>query len=307
MRFATLRVLVPSLFAFALSAAACHDEAAPPAVKRLAPTVPGPVAALESPALRPAADGGVSSTVVTVAKDDAGHAVAVVPVAPAAPGAAAAPAAAAADADAEPPDDGPGEFVLPPTFDGRMVYGRHLAAQGKTDDAVVAFQGALVLRPASERPHVEMARAYLDAGDLRSARAHADLAVAATPTSSSAWNTRGRVLFVARETSMAIESFTRATQADGDNAYAWNNLGLALMADKHWDEAIAALEVATGLAHPEPYMFANLGEAYEKAGRIAEARTAYQAGARHRSSESRAALLRLGELKAEADGAQSAQ
>jgi len=282
MRFAQLRPLYRSLLAlgFAAGLVGC-DGADKPAVKKLAQAA----AVDEKPAPVPA-----PTPVVAASAPDAGmvpHAAAVVepPTEP---------KATEGSIDEAPP------IVLPATFDERMQLGKKLAKKGQTDDALVAFEGASALNPGSERPHIEMARVLIAAGEMKPARVHADQATALAPTSSAAWNTKGRICFAEKEFDSSIYAFTKATQANGDNAFAWNNLGLALIAKENWDDAIVALETATGLPRPEPYMFANLGSAYEHAGRVAEARTAYKQGAARGSAESRKGLERIEELKASA-------
>jgi Flp pilus assembly protein TadD len=275
MRFAKLRPVFSSLVAIGFAATVGCGGDDKPAVKKLEPA---PVAS--EPAL---------PTAAVLRPDAGGHPVAVAPVET---GPVAEPVA---KIDEAPPID------LPPTFEERMAMGKRFARKGNLDLAVVAFESAAALSPASEKPHIEMARALIAAGDLKTARQNADQAVALAPGSSAAWNTKGRIQFAEKETDAAIYDFTRATQATGDNAYAWNNLGLALMSLEKWDDAVTALETATGLPQPQPYMFANLGLAYENAGRVVEARSAYKAGTAHGSTESRQALLRLDDLKASAE------
>jgi tetratricopeptide (TPR) repeat protein len=252
---------------------ACSDGARPPEVKRLeAPRT----ASAALPETMPAA----------MAPPDAGGVAVTSP-----------PDAAAAATTATMPDEPP-VLTLPPTFDARMQLGRRLARQGKREEAISAYMGALALQPASERPHLEMARLLLEGGDPRSARLHADQAIGLAPTSSSAWNTKGRVLFVEKEYDAAAYAFTKATEHNGENHYAWNNLGLVLMAQSKWDDAILALETATGLPDPETYMWINLGTAYERANRLVDARGAYRHGLARGSADARKALLRLDEAKA---------
>src|SRR5262249_19983517 len=150
----------------------------------------------------------------------------------------------------------------------------------------------------SERPYLEMARLRIGAGESKAARVDADQAVALAPTSSAAWNTKGRVLFVEKEYDSAVYAFSKATEHNGDNAYAWNNLGLVLMAQAKWADAIVAFETATGLPNPETYMWINLGTAYEPASRVVDARGAYKKAAARGSAEARRALGRLDEASA---------
>src|SRR5215470_2414542 len=122
------------------------------------------------------------------------------------------PAAASKPDETKPGDTKPDEptFVLPATFDARMQLGKKLAKKGETDDALAAFAGAAALDPKSEKPHIEMARVL--------------------------------IAFAEKEYDPAVYAFTKATEANGDNAFAWNNLGLALIAEEKFDAAVVALE-----------------------------------------------------------------
>src|SRR5262249_42785140 len=135
-----------------------------------------------------------------------------------------APATAPAVAAPVPPDAGaplpiadkpveetvaPPVFVLPATFDERMQLGRRLPRQGKIDDAVAAFEGASALAPVSERPYLELARLHLGEGKTKAARVDADQAIVLAPTSSAAWNTKGRVCFVEKQYDAAVYSFSK--------------------------------------------------------------------------------------------------
>jgi tetratricopeptide (TPR) repeat protein len=284
MRFAKLRPVFCSLVALGLAATFGCGNDDKPAVKKL-DNQPAVAANREPEPPLPVATG--------LAKSEAGAAPAMAVAGPP-------PAEAVAPQSADEPgklDEAP-PIDLPPSFDERMAMGKRFARKGQVDLALVAFESAAALQPASDKPHVEIARALIGAGDLKTARSHADQAVALAPRSSAAWNTKGRILFAEKETDAAIYAFTKATQENGDNVYAWNNLGLALMAMEKWDDAITALETATGLPHPQPYMFANLGLAYENAGRLTEARAAYKAGSAHGSTESRQALGHLADVEA---------
>jgi len=291
-RSALLRSLVSSVATVGLTVGlvACGDDAQPQ-VKKLdpvaqtAPPVAPPAAVIEPPkAAAPAVEAKAAAT------PDARPAEKVVESEP---------------AEEAKPDEP--TLVLPATFDGRMQLGRKLAKKGETDDALAAFAGAAALDARSEKPHIEMARVLIAAGDMKTARQHADQAIFLAPNSSSAWNTKGRICFAEKEYDPAVYAFSKATQANGDNAFAWNNLGLALIAQEKFDAAIVALETATGLPRPEPYMFANLGLAYERAGRGTEARTAYKVGSSRGSAESRKALLRMEEMNALAPSADKSE
>lgn len=296
MRFALLRSLVSSVATVGLTVGlvACGDDAQPQ-VKKLdpvaqtAPPVAPPAAVVEPPkAAAPVEEAKAAAT------PDARPAAQVVESEPASSG------------EGEGKPDEP-TLVLPATFDARMQLGKKLAKKGETDDALAAFAGAAALDARSEKPHIEMARVLIAAGDMKTARQHADQAIFLAPNSSSAWNTKGRICFAEKEYDPAVYAFTKATQANGDNAFAWNNLGLALIAEEKFDAAIVALETATGLPRPEPYMFANLGLAYERAGRGTEARTAYKVGSSRGSAESRKALLRMEEMNALAPSADKSE
>jgi Flp pilus assembly protein TadD len=151
-------------------------------------------------------------------------------------------------------------MVLPDTFEERLALGKKLVKQGKLDDAILAFEGALALGEDKGVAHVEMARVLLLKNDPKGARTFAEKGVELEPNSSSAWNTLGRVSLMDRKMDDAVAEFSRATDENHDNIYAWNNLGLSLMQMKRYDESIEAFETATQGKDPEPYMWNNLGD-----------------------------------------------
>jgi tetratricopeptide (TPR) repeat protein len=184
-------------------------------------------------------------------------------------------------------------MVLPETFEERLALGKKLVKQGKLDDAVIAFEGALALGEEKGVAHTEMARVLLLKNDPKTARTFAEKGVELEPTSSSAWNTLGRVSLMERKMDSAIAEFARATDENHDNIYAWNNMGLALMQMKRYEESIEAFETATAGKDPEPYMWNNLGMAYEKVDRVEDARISYVKGAEAGSNPAAKNLARI--------------
>ena len=164
--------------------------------------------------------------------------------------------------------------------------------------AKAAPASAPVDREQQARDHIEAAREAIAENDVDSARQHAQLAVALSPLSSSAWNTLGRVDMLSGDPDGAAAAFTNATTTNPENLYAWNNLGLVEMRRGHWDAAITALEQATTSPTlsdriPQAYMFNNLGAAYEHVGRAVDARAAYRKAAERGSLTAKASLARL--------------
>lgn len=148
-------------------------------------------------------------------------------------------------------------------------------------------------KPSDVGLRIRLARALLDAGKMREARAHAERAVEVDEKSSAAWYVLGRIEMTERDFAAAATSFQRAVDEDPENSHAWNNLGYSLMEQTRYEEAATALENATSGSKPAAYMWNNLGMAYEHLDRIREARAAYRQAATAGSAKGQANVDRL--------------
>jgi tetratricopeptide (TPR) repeat protein len=186
---------------------------------------------------------------------------------------------------------------LPATYQERVELAKQLARQGKHDDAITMYEGALALEPHAA-PMIELARIALTRGDSKLARKHVEAALELAPESSGGWNTLGRVELMEGDLREAVTAFSRATELNESNGYAWNNLGLTFLQLRDYESAVHALERATASADVETYMWNNLGVAYEHLEQLDMARAAYEQAARKGSPVAKNAIARLDDMLA---------
>lgn len=93
---------------------------------------------------------------------------------------------------------------------------------------------------------------------------------------SRAANGLGEVFVAEQQLDSGLVWFTAATRFDSTNAEAWSNLGIALMHRRRYADAEAALLRAVRSNELEPLYWYNLGTLYGNAGRLEEARKAFE-------------------------------
>src|SRR5262249_51690435 len=82
--------------------------------------------------------------------------------------------------------------AVPTSFDDAMKQGRALAEKGEHSGAVEMFEAAIKLDGKKAEPHMELARVHIALGAKAQAVIEANKAVKLAPSSSQAWNTKGR-------------------------------------------------------------------------------------------------------------------
>lgn len=167
---------------------------------------------------------------------------------------------------------------MPTRYDELLVVGKDLADKGKFGDAKVMFEAAIKLEKKKADPHIELARMYITMNEKGLAVASANKAVKLAPSSSQAWNTKGRAELTAHKYEEAITAFTKSVELNDANVFAWNNLGYTELLLKRYEDAAAHLLQATSRDGATGYMFNNLGTALEHLDQLDDARMAYDAG-----------------------------
>jgi Tfp pilus assembly protein PilF len=182
---------------------------------------------------------------------------------------------------------------MPTKYDELLVAGKELVSKGKFGDAKVMFDAAIKLEKKKADPHIELARMYITMNEKGLAVAAANKAVKLAPTSSQAWNTKGRAELLAHKYEEAITAFTKSVEINDTNVFAWNNLGYTELLLKRYEDAADHLLQATSRDGATGYMFNNLGTALEHMDQLDDARMAYEAGGKLGSSAATASRKRL--------------
>jgi len=182
---------------------------------------------------------------------------------------------------------------MPTKYDELLVAGKELVGKGAFGDAKVMFEAAIKLEKKKADPHIELARMYISMNEKALAVASANKAVKLAPTSSQAWNTKGRAELNAHKYEEAIAAFTKSVELNDTNVFAWNNLGYTELLLKRYEDARDHLMQATSKDGATGYMFNNLGTALEHLDQLDDARMAYEAGGKLGSGAAASSRKRL--------------
>lgn len=160
-----------------------------------------------------------------------------------------------------------------------MAAAERLATQGRTEAALSAYQE--VAEKFGEPPPVLYAIARLEAelGRWEAAGAALEKALPELPDNlrAAAHKLRGEIFFQLKEYDRAAQAWAAAAESQPDDFELWNRLGQFYLGlgPPRSAEAIAALEHAVQLDSERPLLRLDLGLAYERAGKLAQARQQY--------------------------------
>jgi len=168
-----------------------------------------------------------------------------------------------------------------PLEEAQQVYqlGNALAAQGKTDQAVVHYERALSLNPDHAEAHNNLGLALAAQGRIDQAVSHYERALSLKPDDAQTHYNLGNVHRAQGRIDQAVSHYERALSlnpGDAVNAKAHNNLGLALAAQGKMDQAIAQYERALSLNRDYVKAYNNLGLAYMAQGKTDQAVIQYE-------------------------------
>jgi predicted O-linked N-acetylglucosamine transferase (SPINDLY family) len=132
--------------------------------------------------------------------------------------------------------------------DSLNALGRAALADGAIERAIAIFGQAILGAPLDPHVHVNMAAAYLAAGQLGAAEGHARRAVKLAPTMAEAHHNLGNALFAAGDADGALAAFAAARALDPDEEAHWTNFLFTQPFADHVDgPAISAENRAWGL------------------------------------------------------------
>ena len=149
------------------------------------------------------------------------------------------------------------------------AMGFSLFQQGKSKEAVVAFEKALSVDPKHWKAHNNMALASIDLGELEMAEAHYRESLAIKPQPA-IYNDLGFVLERLGMPEQAAEAFRKALELDPESASAQYNLGASLVRSGEFAEAEGHLRTALK-KNPNTQTYTALGIALWQQGRVNEA------------------------------------
>lgn len=131
--------------------------------------------------------------------------------------------------------------------------GLSLLQEGKTDEAIQAFEKAVALEPSSATIHYNLGAAYERKDNPEKARVHFQEAVKLKPDFGEAYLALGNGYLSQRKfDTPAIEALTKATELLPDNYDAFYNLGVCYANSGKYTEAETAYRKAVSINPKEP-------------------------------------------------------
>jgi len=159
---------------------------------------------------------------------------------------------------------------------GHYMHGLALSKAGLNEEATVAFDQALNLKPDHLKSLVNRARAELALDRPDDALISIEQAVALAPSNVDAQRVLGRVYHNLDRTDDAAAAYLEALRLRADDAWTLNNLALIWIEQENFDRAVAPLARATELAPDVAVFHNNLGTALERTGHMTQARDQFE-------------------------------
>jgi tetratricopeptide (TPR) repeat protein len=161
---------------------------------------------------------------------------------------------------------------------------------GDLKSADAAFDRALALDPKHEKALLNSSRVLIDLGRYDDALDRLNSVLEIDSTSSVARRLQGRVLEHQGDIDGAIDAYQQAVLADEQDAWAMNNLGLILIQQGRAEDALPPLARAVEIRSTSPVFQNNLGIALEQTRHFAEATEAFSAALAADSTYSKASV-----------------
>jgi serine/threonine protein kinase/tetratricopeptide (TPR) repeat protein len=154
--------------------------------------------------------------------------------------------------------------------DGHICLGTLAQETGKPEDAVVEFQKALQLEPASDVASIGLAKAYEKLNQLEKAEAVYKQAIALRPNYWRGYDQLGGFYFRNADYPHAEQMFRTATGKDPQSFRSYSNLGAVLLAQGKDQDASEALRKSIAI-RPTANAYVNAGVASFRQRRFSEA------------------------------------
>ena len=155
------------------------------------------------------------------------------------------------------------------------LMGASAAQLGKLDEAVLAFQKALSIKPNDAQAYYNMGNALKDQEKLEEAIDAYRKALSIKPDYADAYVNMGNVLTDQEKLEDAIEAYNRALSNEPDNAEAHYNMGNALKDQEKLEEAIDAYRKALSIKPDYADAYVNMGNVLTDQEKLEDAIEAY--------------------------------
>ena len=155
------------------------------------------------------------------------------------------------------------------------LLGASAAQIGKLDEAVLAFQKALLIKPDDAQAHYNMGNVLKDQEKFEEALGSYRKALSLKPDYSEAYLNMGNVLKDQGSLEGAFAAYKKALSIKPDYSEAYFNMGNALKDQEKYEEAIAAYNKAINLKPDYSEAYLNIGNVLKDQGKLKEAIKVY--------------------------------
>lgn len=159
--------------------------------------------------------------------------------------------------------------------EGWRDQGMAMSSQGRTDEALQAFDRTLQLRPDMDKVWFDKARTLESAGRFKEALSCYDEVLKLNPQSHEAWYNKGNCMMGMGDLNGAISAYDQAIQMVPSKVEAWLNKGAAHMRASDFGPAIQSYNRALKLAPQSVEGWYNLGNCLDRVGDMKGAVDAY--------------------------------
>ena len=166
--------------------------------------------------------------------------------------------------------------IKPDYTDAHNNRGIVLQAQGRLEEALAAHQQVVAIKPDFAGGHNNRGIVLQAQGKLEEAMAAYQQALAVNPNYIDAHNNRGNLLQAQGKFEEALAAYQQALAINPDHADAHNNRGNALQAQGKFEEALVAYQQALAIKPDYAGAHYNRGVVLHTQGRLEEALAAYQ-------------------------------
>lgn len=159
---------------------------------------------------------------------------------------------------------------------GHYMRGVSAWKAGQLDTARAAFETALAIDPGHKKSLINLSRVLLEQQRPNDALDRINVVLAADSTSGEAWRVLGRAQSGLGHRTDALSAYRAAIALDSADVWSMNNMGLLLIGDGQYADALGPLARAVQLDSSVSVFHNNLGIALERSGHVTAAAGAYQ-------------------------------
>lgn len=159
---------------------------------------------------------------------------------------------------------------------GHYMRGVSAWKAGQLDTARAAFETALAINPGHTKSLINLSRVLLEQQRPNDALDRINVVLAADSTSGEAWRVLGRAQSSLGHRTEALSAYRAAIALDSTDVWSMNNMGLLLVGEGQYADALGPLARAVQLDSSVSVFHNNLGIALERSGHVTAAAGAYQ-------------------------------